>query len=49
MAFLKIDHVAIRGISACVPPMVEENRDIPFYTPEEAEQIITATGIDMCE
>lgn len=46
MAFLKIDHVAIRGISACVPPMVEENRDIPFYTPEEAEQIITATGIE---
>ena len=46
MAFLKIDHVAIRGISACVPPKVEENRDIPFYTPEEAEQIITATGIE---
>ena len=46
MAFLKVEHVAIKGISACVPPHVEENRDIPFYSPEEAEQIITAIGIE---
>jgi 3-oxoacyl-[acyl-carrier-protein] synthase-3 len=46
MAFLKVEHVAIKSISACVPPHVEENRDIPFYSPEEAEQIITATGIE---
>ncbi len=46
MAFLKINNVAIRGISACVPPHVEENKDIPFYAPGEAEQIITATGIE---
>ncbi len=46
MAFLKIPNVSIKGISACVPPQVEENRDIPFYSPEDAEQIITATGIE---
>ena len=46
MAFLKIQNVAIRGISACVPPKVEENRDIPFYTPEEAEKVIESTGIE---
>ncbi len=46
MAFLKVENVAIRGISACVPPKVEENRDIPFYAPGEAEQIIAATGIE---
>lgn len=46
MAFLKIDNVAIRGISACVPPKVEENKDLPFYAPGEAEQVITATGIE---
>lgn len=46
MAFLKIEKVAIRGISACVPPTVEENIDIPFYAPGEAEQIIAATGIE---
>lgn len=46
MAFLKVENVSIRGISACVPPFVEENRDIPFYSPCEAEQIIKATGIE---
>lgn len=46
MAFLKVDNVAIRGIAACVPPAVEENKDIPFYAPGEAEQVIAATGIE---
>lgn len=46
MAFFSVNNVAIRGISACVPPKVEENRDISFYTPEEAEQIIKSTGIE---
>ena len=46
MAFLKIPNVAIRGISACVPPKVEENRDIPFYTPEEVEKVIESTGVE---
>jgi 3-oxoacyl-[acyl-carrier-protein] synthase-3 len=46
MAFLKIPNVVIRGISACVPPKVEENRDIPFYTPEEAEKVIDSTGVE---
>lgn len=46
MAFLKIPHVAIKGISACVPPKVEENRDIPFYTPEEADKVIESTGVE---
>ena len=46
MAFLKIPNVAIRGISACVPPIVEENRDIHFYTPEEAEKVIESTGVE---
>ena len=46
MAFLKIPDVAIKGISACVPPKVEENRDIPFYTPEEADKVIESTGVE---
>lgn len=47
MAFLKIPNVAIRGISACVPPNVEENRNLPFYaSQEEADQVISATGIE---
>lgn len=47
MAFLKTQNVVIRGISACVPPKVEENRNLPFYSSrEEAEQVISATGIE---
>lgn len=47
MAFLKVDKVAIRGISGCVPSQVEENIDLPFYSSKkEAEQVIAATGIE---
>lgn len=46
MACFRSDNVGIRGLSACVPPGVEENRDIPFYAPAEAEQVIAATGIE---
>lgn len=46
MAFISIPNVAIRGISACVPPKVEENRDIPFYSAEEVEKVIESTGVE---
>lgn len=46
MAFLSIPNVSIKGISACVPPKIEENREIPFYTPKEAEKVIAATGVE---
>lgn len=47
MAFIKVEKCAIRGISGCVPSQVEENIDLPFYSSkEEAEQVITATGIE---
>lgn len=46
MALFKVDNVAIRGITACVPPHVEENKDIPFYGPGEAEKVILSTGIE---
>lgn len=46
MAFLSVKNVAIRGIAACVPPQVEENKDISFYTPEEVEKVIEYTGVE---
>lgn len=46
MAFLSIPNVAIRGISACVPPYIEENTDIPFYNNEEVEKVIESTGVE---
>jgi len=46
MAFIKIENVAIRGISACVPSKVEENSSLPFYGAGEAEQVMAAIGIE---
>ncbi len=46
MAFLEIHNVAIRGISACVPKGVEDNRKMPFYAPDEVEQVIEKIGIE---
>lgn len=45
MAFLKIENVSIRGMSGCVPKNVEENKDLPFYSPEEAKRVIEEIGI----
>lgn len=47
MASLNVSHVAIRGISACVPPKVEENISLPlFASREEAQKIIEMTGVE---
>lgn len=46
MAFFTVNNVSIKGMSACVPPKIEENIDIPFYTAEEAKLIIKSTGIE---
>lgn len=46
MAFLKIPNVAIRGMSACVPPKIERTRDIPFYSADEVEKVIASTGVE---
>ena len=46
MAFLTVNNVAIRGIAACVPPRVEENKGLPFYAEGEADKVIAGTGIE---
>lgn len=45
MAFAKIENVAIKGVSACVPKHVEENSDIPVFADGEAERVIAQTSI----
>lgn len=45
MAMLNIPHVAVRGMAACVPSQVDENRKIEFYSPEDAEKVIEKTGV----
>ncbi|MDR2146042.1 MAG: ketoacyl-ACP synthase III [Tannerella sp.] len=46
MAFLNIQNVQIKGISACVPKNVVFNRDYAGFTEDETEKFITATGIE---
>ncbi len=46
MAFFSVKNVAIRGISACVPSTVEENKDLAIYHGDEAADVIKSTGIE---
>lgn len=46
MALLSIPNVALRGIAACVPPKIQEVREMSMYTPEEAEKTIATTGVE---
>jgi len=46
MSFLTIKNVKIVGLSACVPPDVEENLTLPIFCDEvEAQKVIDSTGI----
>ena len=46
MAYINIKNVKIRGMAACVPERVEENRDYPLLSKEEIEKYISATGVE---
>lgn len=47
MAFLKINNIALRGISACVPKNIEENIFLPLYSSrDEAQKVVDAVGIE---
>ena len=46
MAFLKIIHVEIKVISACVPKRIERNRDYPYLSAEEIEKYIATIGVE---
>ena len=46
MSFLSIRNVKIKGVAACVPARVEENRDYTLLSPEEIEKYIQTTGVE---
>ena len=46
MSYLRINNVQIKGIAACVPERVEENRDYTLLSQEEIEKYIATTGIE---
>lgn len=46
MSFLTVRNVKLVGLSACVPPDVEENLSLPVFADEiEAKKVIESTGI----
>lgn len=46
MSFLSVKNVKIRGMSACVPERVEENRDYTLLSKDEIEKYIEKTGVE---
>ena len=47
MSFLTVNNVKIVGVSACVPPTIEENLTLPIFSNEkEARSVIDSTGIE---
>lgn len=46
MAYLKINNVKITGISAAVPTNIKEIKELPFYSPTDAEKTIAVTHVE---
>ncbi len=46
MGYNVVKNVAIRGISACVPKHVEENKGLPVFKEGEDVRVIAQTGIE---
>lgn len=46
MAFLHFEHIMIKGVSACVPSAVEENRAIANIPAADLEKLIKTTGVE---
>ncbi|MBA4323047.1 MAG: ketoacyl-ACP synthase III, partial [Odoribacter sp.] len=46
MAFSKNNDVTIRGVAACVPKRIVENRDYPCFLEGEYEKFVASVGIE---
>lgn len=46
MAFTEIPNVIVRGISACVPSFIDENRASGLISREEMDKLIASTGVE---
>jgi 3-oxoacyl-[acyl-carrier-protein] synthase-3 len=46
MAFLKINNVRVKGISACVPRQIDENSSSPLFDKESFRKFVESTGIE---
>lgn len=45
MAFLQVDNVKIKGITAVVPKNIKKTAELPFFAPGEGERVVEQTGI----
>lgn len=46
MAVFSISNVEIKGVAACVPPFVDENRKSALMSPDEMEKLIGSIGVE---
>lgn len=46
MAYLKIENVSITGISAAVPKVIKEIRELQFFGPGEGDKVVALTKIE---
>lgn len=46
MAFYETQHVAIRGIAACVPKQISENSTLDIWGSQGADSFILSTGVE---
>ena len=45
MAFLEVKNVEIKGVATCVPEQVKVAKEMPYFTPVEAENFSNVTGV----
>lgn len=46
MAVFSISNVEIKGVAACVPPFIDENRKSTLTSPDEMEKLILSIGVE---
>ena len=46
MALFTVPHIEVKGVSACVPPTVDRNRDSHLLSDEEKEKLIASIGVE---
>lgn len=46
MAQIKIENIRIKGMAACVPSKIEENRDYPYFDHDEIDKTLATIGVE---
>ena len=45
MALFTVPHIEVKGVSACVPLIVDRNRDSRLLSDDEKEKLISSIGV----